>query len=164
MIQSYDHDFEKGINTRRRMAAVRMEQVAVAIASMPQPVSREQIFRKMGLAERAGFQLLRQLTMIPWCSVETVAPTSGHAVMYRVTVDEELKAICDAYRPSGTGESAAACLRRLERELKARRKEAHVQSRTSKWNPDNVNKMHLIDILNWIEGELQTFNLGSPTG
>jgi hypothetical protein len=146
------------------MAAARAEQMAVAILRMPQPVSREQIFRKMGVTERAGFQLLRQLTMIPWCKVETVAATSpsGHAVMYRVTVDDELKAICDGYRPSGTGESAAACLRRLEKELKARRKEAHVQNRSSKWNPDNINKLHLIDILDWVEAELSSFNGGSP--
>ena len=50
-------------------------------------------------------------------------------------------------------------IQRLRSEISRRRKEVEVKSRGN-WVPDQISKMDLIRILDWIENELDGFNSG----
>jgi hypothetical protein len=57
-----------------------------------------------------------------------------------------------------TSEPAAAFVRRLEPELKRRIKQAELKNPRGQCVPDNVAKADFIEILCWIQTELETFN------
>jgi hypothetical protein len=68
-----------------------------------------------------------------------------------------LKDICDAARPSKSGNFC----RQLLAELLRRRKEIHDKNAKGRWLPENVSKIELTVILDWVQHELETFN-GAP--
>jgi hypothetical protein len=63
----------------------------------------------------------------------------------------------DGERPSKSGEYFC---RQLLLELLRRRKEIHDKNAKGRWLPENVSKIELTMILDWVQHELETFNGG----
>ena len=143
-----------GANRRRRAMMARIEKALVEIAELPQPVSALQIANRTGFCKTGVGHSLTMLSLIPWLRAENLP---GHR--YTITVDQAVKDLCDSYRPGATSESPVDFHKRLQRELAARRKEVEVKSHGS-WVPDQIPKMGLIRILNWIDSELTAFRNG----
>jgi hypothetical protein len=71
-----------------------------------------------------------------------------------------LKDICDGARPSKSGDLPNDFCRELLLELLRRRKEIHDKNAKGRWLPENVSKLELTMILDWVQQELETFNGG----
>ena len=106
------------------------------------------------IAGRDAEGLLQRARMLPWLTIERMPEG------YRLTVDEELRSICEdhAPRPQLSGAGVHAFIKRLAKEIDRKRKENHEKRQTIKWNPDNVVKLEQKRLLDWIEAELSTLN------
>lgn len=134
--------------------------VALKLAAMPQPMSLEQIcatskWRPVTWSSKR----IHDLQAIPWVQIERVR-IAGQETSYRVTVNHELKRICDGERPSKSGETPNDFCRRLLVELTRQREEINNKTSNGRWLPENVSKLKLAAILDWIQGELENFNGG----
>ena len=104
-------------------------------------------------------QRIYDLRFIPWLHIATVR-VDGLGAAYQVTIDEDLKGICEGRRPSRSGERPNDFCQRLLAELIRRREEINDKNIRGRWLPDHVSKLELKLILDWIQGELEHFNGG----
>ena len=78
-----------------------------------------------------------------------------------MTIDHKLKDICDSESPLlASGESPNNFIRRIAAELDRRRREIGDKNATGRWLPNNVAKLELSKILDWIQDELDAFKRG----
>jgi hypothetical protein len=113
--------------------------------------SIEQICEITGRIDAApNSALMTRARMLPWLTIERTPEG------YRLSVDEELRLICEdhAPRPQLNGAGVHAFIKRLAKEIDRKRKENYEKNKTSKWMPDNVSKIEQKRLLDWIEAEL----------
>jgi len=132
------------------------------VAALPQPVSQSDVDRILGKKFAHPGTMLSLCSLAPWFHVQTVPGTgteAGQVIKYKVTVDHDLKALCDNHVPGPTGESPDAFVKRVLAELIRQRKGVEDRFRGN-WVPDNTSKMGLVRILDWIQTELYQFTSG----
>jgi hypothetical protein len=141
-------------NKRRRATMLKIEKRLLELAKLPQPVTVAQVSSRIHCPPTCVGRELSRFSLAPWFRAETV---SGGR--YLITVDQALKNLVDGYLPGICLESPVEFHKRLQREIAARRKEVEVRSHGA-WVPDEISKMGLIRILNWIDAELFAFTNG----
>ena len=89
---------------------------------------------------------------IPW-----LRRTKTAEGLIRFTIDAELREICEGKRPRPQlrGASLAQELRTLRSEITQRRKERDLYIRKSNWDHLTSHAKFIIELMNWIEGELE---------
>lgn len=142
------------INAKRRNTLIRLQKNLQQLAKMPQPVTAAQAKRAMSCHSGNVGHKLTIAAALPWVHVESLPDGK-----YNVEIDVNLKNLCDSYQPGTYTESAQQFLKRIRPEIVRRRKEVEIKSHGS-WVPDQISKMDLVRILNWIEHELENFSKG----
>lgn len=141
-------------NRRRRETVLKLEARLLALAGLPQPISIVQVANRLSVPKGSAGRELTRYSLVPWFRVETLP--GGR---YLISVDLGVKNLLGSYQQGTTNESPVDFHKRLQRELTARRKEVEVKSHGS-WVPDQIPKMGLIRILNWVDSELTAFRNG----
>jgi hypothetical protein len=140
--------------------AIKLKSAVLKVAAARQPITRLDFYGGLGNIKAATDNRRRQniikpLMMLPWLKLDSLA--NGKV---RVTIDHGLEEICRQRRNGG--ELPTEFIRRLFDEMMRRRKEAHLANKNRSWNPDVIAKADLMDILVWIEAEIQTYLAGPP--
>jgi hypothetical protein len=154
--------------TKRAQNLNRVCAAALSCAALGRPVTIGEMVKflrekrgSVGVLINKDFQavehFLRQCAFLPWLNVELTLASVNHLErQWRLTVDHELKDICDGRtpRPELGQSSMREYLAALRKEIDRRRKEAGAKRAARNWNVDAVNKAELVDLLNYIEAEL----------
>lgn len=111
--------------------------------------------------ESAATILVSKLAMVSWLSVDTLK-----GPLYKLTIDRELKAICEnrSPRPQLNGKSIMQFCADLRSEIKRRREAAHYRRARAhnQWCPDNVIKVEICQLIDWIENQLDQLETINP--
>jgi hypothetical protein len=102
---------------------------------------------------------LRLLALIPWLKVERGGKpeqNSGEPINIKLTIDHELRAICEdrAPRPELDHKTRAEFYKELRAHITRSRKENHDRKRQSKWTPESISMRHQSELLDYIEDML----------
>jgi hypothetical protein len=141
-------------------AATRIERGILEAAALPQPITMLKLCECLGskaASSRSTRELNRALLMVPWLRLHRLA--NGKV---KVIINRELEEICSRCRRGG--KPPMAFCRWLFEEFMRRRKEANLANSKRVWNPDAIAKADLIDILVWVENELQNYLNHGPSG
>jgi hypothetical protein len=135
-------------------------QIALELAAMPQPVTPQQACARFNWSPGTISKRIYELRSIPWARVKK-AQAPGR-LAYHVTINHEMKTACENERPLRSGgEPPRDFCRRLLAELLRRRKEIKDKNSKGRWLPENVSLIELTVMLDWVQGELETFNDGA---
>jgi hypothetical protein len=102
---------------------------------------------------------LHLLALIPWLKVERIAKpdqNSRDTINIKVTIDHELRAICEdrAPRPELNYKTRAEFYKELRAHITRSRKENHDRKRQSRWEPEAISMRHQSELLDYIEDML----------
>ena len=140
-----------------RYTTKKIEDAIVRAAALPQPISRAQLHELLGskAKSRNDHQWKRVLKLLPWVRVRFFADDR-----LELTIIKDLREICR--REHRGGELPMEFLVRFFKEFMHRRKEADLANKKRIWNPDAICKVDLIEILTWVEDEVQSYINGTP--
>jgi hypothetical protein len=136
----------------------RNKDLALKLAAHETPVTMSQIRKELGLRGKVTIDnFLRGCRHIPWITIERCEQET-----FRFHIDAELREICELRRPRPQlgGRSIAAFLVDLRGEITRRRKENNAKREQRRWNVEAILKVELVNLLDWIESELDKINLG----
>jgi hypothetical protein len=131
-------------------------ELAQKLAAMGRPLSIAQIQSEIGRHKTGGENFLQACAHVPW--IEIRQTTEGRQFF----IDEVLKTICELHAKQKRlqGKSVTQFFMDFQKELQRRRKEHNDRKEKRPWNPEQVIKLELIQIQDWVEKELNTFNHG----
>ena len=142
--------------TAQKSAVRRNLELAEKLAAIGKPLSIAHIRSEVGLHKTGVENFLQACAHVPW--IEIRQTTEGRQFF----IDEILKTICELHAKQKRlqGKSVTQFFMDFQRELQRRRKEHNDKKESRPWNPGQVIKAELIDIQDWMERELDTFNYG----
>jgi hypothetical protein len=149
---------DKSKASLRELRVGQFYKLMVALAALPQPVACTEIKKRVRQIDSqpnksSGFYSLFMhcAAHVPWVRMER-----NQRVSYTITINAELKRICDGEQElkAWSGNGILQFLTDLRRTITEKRKAAHAERYRRQWNLDKVVKRELEDLVEWIETEL----------